>query len=39
MMNSAVDDNNNASVFILCRLHPDDNEGVVTTLRTEAHYI
>ena len=31
--------NNNASVFILRRLHPDDNEQVITTLWTEAHYI
>ena len=31
--------NNNASVFILRCLHPDDNERVITTLRTEAHYI
>ena len=33
------DNNNNASVFILRRLHPDDNERVITTLWTEVHYI
>ena len=32
-------DNNNASIFILRRLHQDDNERVITTLWTEAHYI
>ena len=31
--------NNNSGVFTLRRLHPDDNERVVTTLWTEAHYI
>ena len=31
--------NNNDSVFIIRRLHPDDNERVITTLWTEAHYI
>ena len=31
--------NNNAGVFILRRLHPDDNERVITTLWTEANYI
>ena len=31
--------NNNASIFILRRLHPEDNERVITALWTEAHYI
>ena len=31
--------NNTAGVFILRRLHTDDNERVITTLWTEAHYI
>ena len=34
-----ANNNNNASVFILRRLHQDDNERVITTLWTEAHYI
>ena len=35
----SVSNNNNASVFKLRRLHHDDNERVITTLWTEAHYI
>ena len=31
--------NNNASVFLLRRLHQDDNVRVITTLWTEAYYI
>ena len=31
--------NNNAGVFILRRLHPDDSERVITTLWTEVYYI
>ena len=31
--------NNNAGVFILRRLHPDDNEQVIANLWTEAQYI
>ena len=34
-----VANNNIADVFILRRLHPDDNVRVITTLWTEAHYI
>ena len=34
-----LNNNNNAGVFILRRLHPDDNERVIITLWTEAHYI
>ena len=37
--NNNNNNNNNASVFILRRLHPDDNERVMTTLWTEAHCI
>ena len=36
---AAVDNNhNNAGLFILHRLLPDDIERVITTLWTEAHY-
>ena len=31
--------NNNIGVFILHRLNPDDNERIIITLWTEAHYI
>ena len=36
---SLLTSNNNAIVYILRRLHQDDNELVITTLWTEAHYI
>ena len=36
---AGLSNNNNAGVFILRRLHPNDNKRVITTLWTEAYYI